>query len=225
MLHIGVGAFHRAHQAVYTEEAMAAAGGDWGIVAVAPRSADLVAQLRAQDHLYSVTSRSGDSSRTRVVGALTGTRHLPTEADDVLRLFADPAIKVVTLTVTEKAYRLDPATGTLRMDEEVRADLAAQRAPVTIPGLLVRGLRARAAAGSPPIAIVCCDNLPGNGAGSVGWSSSPPTAASVIGSPIPARWWTASFRPAHHPRCSVPRPHSGSATSRPSTPKPIGSGC
>ncbi|MET8044352.1 mannitol dehydrogenase family protein [Micromonospora sp. NPDC005215] len=164
LLHIGVGAFHRAHQAVFTEEAMAAAGGDWGIVAVAPRSADLVAQLRAQDHLYSVTSRSGDSSRTRVVGALTGTRHLPTEADDVLRLFADPAIKVVTLTVTEKAYRLDPTTGTLRMDEEIRADLAAQRAPVTIPGLLVRGLRARAAAGSPPVAIVCCDNLPGNGA-------------------------------------------------------------
>jgi fructuronate reductase len=164
ILHIGLGAFHRAHQAVFTEEAMARAGGDWGIIAVAPRSAELVTVLREQDHLYSVTSRGGDGSTTRVIGALAGTRHLPTQGAEVLALFADPAIRVVTLTVTEKAYRLDPATGELRLDDDLRADLSGVDGPRTIPGLLVRGLRARAAAGAPPIAIVSCDNLPGNGA-------------------------------------------------------------
>jgi len=170
ILHIGLGAFHRAHQAVFTEDAMAAAGGDWGIVAVAPRSADLVTVLREQDHLYSVTNRGADASATRVIGALSGTRHLPTEGAAVLALFTDPAIRVVTLTVTEKAYRLDPATGALLLDDDLRADLAEPSpssrvdGPRTVPGLLVRGLRARAAAGAPPIAIVSCDNLPGNGA-------------------------------------------------------------
>ena len=124
--------------------------------------------LREQDHLYSVTSRGADASTTRVIGALTGTRHLPTEGAAVLALFADPAIRVITLTVTEKAYRLDPATGALRLDDDLRADLTEPLSrvdgPRTIPGLLVRGLRARAAAGCEPIAIVSCDNLPGNGA-------------------------------------------------------------
>jgi fructuronate reductase len=164
ILHIGLGAFHRAHQAVFTEDALASVDGDWGIIAVAPRSTEMVSVLRDQDHLFSVASRSAGASHTRVVGSLVGTRHLPTEAESVLELFADPAIRVVTLTVTEKAYRLDPANGTLVMDDELRADLAGRRPPTTIPGLLVRGLRRRAEAGAPPIAVVSCDNLPGNGA-------------------------------------------------------------
>jgi fructuronate reductase len=157
IVHIGLGAFHRAHQAVYTEDAMAAAGGgdwgtDWGIVAVAPRSPALVDALREQDHLFSVTSRSGEGDTTRVVGSVVGVAHLPTEPDEILARLASPEIRVITLTVTEKAYRLDPD------------DLAPSRPPRTVAGLLVRGLRRRAAAGGPPVAIVSCDNLPGNGA-------------------------------------------------------------
>ncbi|WP_420330352.1 mannitol dehydrogenase family protein [Micromonospora endolithica] len=163
IVHLGLGAFHRAHQAVYTEQAMAAAGGDWGIVGVAPRSRDLVEVLAAQDHLFSVTSTSAQGCATRVVGALTGVRRAAADPDAVVALLADPAIRVVTLTVTEKAYALDPVTGRLRPDDEVAADLRTDRPPRTVPGLLLRGLVARATAQGPPLALVSCDNLPANG--------------------------------------------------------------
>lgn len=163
IVHLGLGAFHRAHQAVYTEEAVAAAGGDWGIVGVAPRSLDTVRTLADQDGLFSVTSASGEGNRTRVVGALAGIRHAAGDPDGVVALLADPAIRVVTLTVTEKAYQLDPATGRLRPDDELLADLTSDRPPRTVPGLLVRGLLARAVAEAGPVALVSCDNLPSNG--------------------------------------------------------------
>jgi len=163
ILHLGLGAFHRAHQAVYTEDAIAEAGGDWGIVGVAPRSPDLIGRLAAQDNLFSVTSLSGGSAVTRVVGSLAAVRHAPSDPLAVVALLADPAIRVVTLTVTEKAYRLDPATGRLRIDDEVLADLTGDRPPATVPGLLARGLIARSWADAGPIALVSCDNLPDNG--------------------------------------------------------------
>ncbi|MDG4791414.1 mannitol dehydrogenase family protein [Micromonospora sp. WMMD1102] len=163
IVHLGLGAFHRAHQAVYTEEAVAAAGGDWGIVGVAPRSTDVVSKLAAQDCLFSVTSSSGAGNQTRVVGALAGVRHAASDPAAIVALLADPAIRVVTLTVTEKAYQLDPATGLLRPDEAVLADLGSDRPPRTVPGLLVRGLLARLAADAGPIALMSCDNLPSNG--------------------------------------------------------------
>jgi fructuronate reductase len=163
ILHLGLGAFHRAHQAVYTEEAVAAAGGDWGIVGVAPRSAAVVETLTAQDRLFSVTSLSGAGSSTRVVGVLAGVRRAAADPAAVVDLLADPAIRVVTLTVTEKAYRLDPASGRLVADEAVLADLTSGRAPGTVPGLLVRGLIVRCLLGAGPVALVSCDNLPSNG--------------------------------------------------------------
>ncbi|MFY1674820.1 mannitol dehydrogenase family protein [Plantactinospora sp. WMMB334] len=163
IVHLGLGAFHRAHQAVYTEEAVAAAGGDWGIVGVAPRSTDMVTKLADQDCLFSVTTASGGGNRTRVVGALAGVRHAASDPAAIVTLLADPAIRVVTLTVTEKAYQLDPATGRLRPDDAVLADLTTDRPPRTVPGLLVRGLLARAAAEAGPLALVSCDNLPSNG--------------------------------------------------------------
>lgn len=163
IVHIGLGAFHRAHQAVFTEAALAAAGGDWAIVGVAPRSVAVVEALAAQDHLFSVTSLAGDGGCTRVVGSIAGVRHAASDPMAVVALIADPAVRVVTLTVTEKAYRLDPATGRLRPDPELIADLCTARPPVTVPGLLVRGLVGRARAGAGPIALVSCDNLPANG--------------------------------------------------------------
>ncbi|MFR9778062.1 mannitol dehydrogenase family protein [Micromonospora sp. MS34] len=163
IVHLGLGAFHRAHQAMHTEAAVAAAGGDWGIIGVAPRSAAVVEALAAQDALFSVTALSAEGAASRVVGALAGVRHAAGDPAAVVRLLADPAIRVVTLTVTEKAYQLDPVTGTLRADPELTADLTTDRPPRTVPGLLVRGLLARAAADAGPIALVSCDNLPANG--------------------------------------------------------------
>ncbi|WP_213453855.1 mannitol dehydrogenase family protein [Rhizomonospora bruguierae] len=163
IVHLGLGAFHRAHQAVFTEDAMAAAGGDWGIVGVAPRSIAVHDALREQDCLFSVASLAAGGTRTRVIGALSGVRHAANDPAAVVALIADPAIRVVTLTVTEKAYLLDPATGRLRADGDVVADLSTDRPPVTVPGLLLRGLQARNRAGAGPITLLSCDNLPSNG--------------------------------------------------------------
>jgi fructuronate reductase len=163
ILHLGLGAFHRAHQAVYTEDAIAAAGGDWGIVGVAPRSRDVLDRLAAQDRLYSVLSvRSGEVC-PRVLAVHSDLMHAASDPLAVVHRLADPGIRVVTLTVTEKAYRLDPVTGVARIDAELRADLVTDRPPKTLPGLLVRGLLARAADSGAPLAVVSCDNLPSNG--------------------------------------------------------------
>lgn len=144
VVHLGLGAFHRAHQAVYTEAAIGAAGGDWGILAVAPRSTALVEALAAQDNLFSVSALSAGGSATRVIGALSGVRHAASDPDAVVALLADPAVRVVTLTVTEKAYQLDPVTGHLCPDSALAADLAGGRPPSTVPGLLLRGQIGRA---------------------------------------------------------------------------------
>jgi fructuronate reductase len=141
VLHLGVGAFHRAHQAVYTEAAMKAGGGDWAIIAVAPRTPEVVDALRAQDNLFSVVELDGAGARVRVCGAIGGTLHSPTQREAVLARLADPAIRVVTLTVTEKAYQ--PESAVMR--------------------LLAEGLQRRAIQGGAPLALVSCDNLPSNG--------------------------------------------------------------
>jgi fructuronate reductase len=163
IIHLGLGAFHRAHQAVYTELALAAAGGDWGIIGVAPRSRDILDRLAAQDGLYSVVTVTGADAHPRVVGALTALRHAASDPLAIVDLIADPRLRVITLTVTEKGYGLEPATGRIVAAPGLVADLTTDRPPRTLPGLLVRGLRARAAADAGPIAVASCDNLPANG--------------------------------------------------------------
>jgi fructuronate reductase len=162
ILHLGLGAFHRAHQAVFTEDAILAAGGNWGIVGVAPRSTDILSAMVAQDRLYSVLTVGPGSVVPRTVGVHVDLMHAAADPLAVVARLADPSIRVVTLTVTEKAYRLDPATGVPRIDDEVRADVLTDRPPQTVPGLLARGLLARCANGAP-LAVVSCDNLPSNG--------------------------------------------------------------
>src|SRR5690606_39185410 len=152
--------------AVFTQQALVQAGGDWGIVGVAPRSVDVVGAMREQDGLFTVTRlRDGDASAsaTQVVGVHTRLLHALTEPAEVIAAVAAPTTRVVTLTVTEKAYRLDPATGRLRSDDpDLRADLSTVTefdAPArTLPGMLLRGLAARAQADAGPLAVLCCDN-------------------------------------------------------------------
>lgn len=167
VVHFGLGAFHRAHQAVYTENAAARSGEPWGITAVAPRSAETVRTLRDQDCLYSLTERRPDGHRTSVVGAVTGALAMGPDARAVDALLADPEVTVVTLTVTEKGYHRSPRTGGLDLAAApVAADLAADPAGplTTVVGRLAAGLAARMRAGAPPITVVSCDNTADNGA-------------------------------------------------------------
>ncbi|GAB5453209.1 MAG: mannitol dehydrogenase family protein [Halioglobus sp.] len=163
MLHLGIGAFHRAHQAVYTDTAMALAGGDWGIVGVSLRSAAVSDQMMPQDCLYSVMTEDATASHLRVVGAVKRVLVAPRNPAAVVASLADPSVQIVTLTITEKGYKLAADGNTLnREDEDVIADLANPEQPRTALGLLALGLRARAAAGAAALTILSCDNLSGN---------------------------------------------------------------
>ncbi len=163
IVHLGIGAFHRAHQAVYTEAAMAAADDTrWGIAGVTQRSRDVIDQLAPQDGLYTLLQR-GERDAARVVGSVRQVLSAQDDPDRLVALVAAPATRVVTLTVTEKGYRHDPATGRLlTTDPEVTAD-AGGRAPRTVVGQLARGLQRRMRHDAGPITVVSCDNLPGNG--------------------------------------------------------------
>ncbi|MBC9728199.1 mannitol dehydrogenase family protein [Streptomyces sp. TRM68367] len=167
IVHFGLGAFHRAHQAVYTENAAVLSGEPWGITAVAPRSADVVRALRDQDCLYSLTERRPDGSAVRVVGAVVDALAMGPDAGAVDALLAGPSVTVVTLTVTEKGYHRSPVTGGLdTAAPPVAADLAAAAGGqlTTAIGRLAAGLAARMRAGAPPVSVVSCDNMAGNGA-------------------------------------------------------------
>ncbi|WP_328477149.1 mannitol dehydrogenase family protein [Actinoplanes sp. NBC_00393] len=182
IVHLGLGAFHRAHQAVFTEDAVAASGGNWGIIGVAPRSRTILDQLRAQDGLYSVLTVGGGEDQARAIGILSGLSHAAGDPYGVVSAIADPNIRVVSMTVTEKAYRMDPA-GKLLLDDELRAQLTGAAPPVSVPALLARGLLARQQAGGGPLTVLCCDNLMGNGPrirGLVG------QALAVAGAELPA---------------------------------------
>jgi fructuronate reductase len=164
ILHLGAGAFHRAHQAAITDAAIAASGGDWRIIGVSLRSAGLAEALAPQDGLYTLIER-GETDRPRVIGAIGRVIAARGAPEAVLGPMADPAIRIVTLTVTEKAYGIDrsgPDIDTAHPD--VAADLDSPAAPRGVLGLLVEGLRRRRAAGHAPFTVLCCDNLPENGA-------------------------------------------------------------
>jgi fructuronate reductase len=163
IVHLGIGAFHRAHQAVFTEDAAAAIGSDeWGIAGVTQRSATVVQQLSPQDGLYTVLERGAGAAPARIVGAVREVLDGGADPGAVIAHVADPAVRVVTLTVTEKGYRRN-ADGSLDQDDPVVRQDIAGAAPRTVVGQLVRGLQARHRAGGAPVTVVCCDNLTDNG--------------------------------------------------------------
>lgn len=142
ILHLGPGAFHRAHQAAFTHALLADEPDGPGICAVATRSRTVVAALAAQDGLFTLITRGGPRPDTRVIAAIREARHVDDDRDIVLDRFADPRIMVCTTTITEAGYR----------DGEPSI------------ALLVDGLRARFERGGAPFALLSCDNLPDNGA-------------------------------------------------------------
>ena len=153
IVHFGIGAFHRAHQAWYTDAAMDAGDHDWAITGVSLRSADVAAQLNPQDGLYTVTERSAGGHATRLVGAVRGVVVAGNDPQGVIAALAAPATRIASFTITEKGYcraadgGLDPALA----------------GPGSIFPLLATALRHRHDAGLPGLTLMPCDNLADNG--------------------------------------------------------------
>ncbi|MBK7819505.1 MAG: mannitol dehydrogenase family protein [Tessaracoccus sp.] len=166
ILHLGVGNFFRAHQAWYTDRATDA--DRWGIAAFTGRTPAIADALRPQDGLYTLLTRAADGDRAEVISSLSAV-HPADDHEAWLGYWRSPDLAFVTLTVTEAGYLRD-ATGAVDLAHPaIAADVAALRdartAPVlTAPAKLVAGLLTRRAAGAGPLALVACDNLPGNGA-------------------------------------------------------------
>jgi fructuronate reductase len=164
IVHLGIGAFHRAHQAIYTDDAIARNGGAWGICGVSLRSPDVRDRMRPQGGLYTAVEKSPAGVNRRVIGSVREVLFLGAERDLIDARLADGATRIVTLTVTEKGYCHDPATGRLNFaHRDIAHDVANPREPVSVVGLLVAALAARREKSSGPLTIVCCDNLPHNG--------------------------------------------------------------
>ena len=164
IVHLGVGAFHRAHMADYTDEAIRNGDMRWGIMGASLRSPDTRDALAPQDYLYTLAESDESGERCRVIGALRGVLVAPENPQGLIEAMCLPSVKIVSLTVTEKGYCHDPATGELNeRHPDIIHDLATPDRPRSAPGFLVEALRARKARGLPPFTVLCCDNLPANG--------------------------------------------------------------
>jgi len=163
IVHLGVGAFHRAHQAVYTEAVLAAGDLRWGIIAASLRNSSTRDALAPQDGFYTLNVR-GETDRLTVIGSVLRVLVAPEDPRVLLDAMCACTTAIVSLTVTEKGYCRDPATGAL--DEghpDILHDLAHPDAPRSTIGLLAAAVARRRAEGTRPFTVVCCDNLPANG--------------------------------------------------------------
>ncbi len=164
IVHIGLGAFHKTHQAVYTDDALAVAGGNWRITGVSLRSPTASKELSPQNGLYTTIERGIEGTSARVIGSIAAALCLPVHRQAVLDALTNPLTRIVSLTVTEKAYGMDRETGGMDPTHPaIAADLAAPQKPQSIAGLLVWAITHRKSAGVPPPTVLCCDNLPENG--------------------------------------------------------------
>lgn len=164
ILHLGIGAFHRAHQAVYTQAALAQHGGDWLIRGASIRSDGVRAQLAGQNCLYSNWTRSTERDDAEVIACLYSVLSTAHDgADAIVAAIADPATRIVSLTITEKGY-CATRDGTLdTAHPDILADLN-QQVPRSAIGYLVRGIAARRKRSGAPLTVLSCDNLTNNGA-------------------------------------------------------------
>ncbi|MBP1857574.1 fructuronate reductase [Rhizobium herbae] len=163
IVHLGIGAFHRAHQAVFTDDVLAR-DLSWGICGVSLRSAETRDALTPQGGLYTLKVQDGQGAHLRVIGSVVETLVAPENPQAVLARMSDPATRIVSLTVTEKGYCHNPATGTLDENHpDILHDLQNPAAPKTAVGFIVEALARRQAAGVPAFTLLSCDNLPSNG--------------------------------------------------------------
>ena len=164
VVHFSVGGFHRAHQLVYFDDLAELGETGWGVVGVGLRSPAMRDALAPQDHLYTVVERSRAGERARVVGSMVDYLFAPDSPEAVLAALTDERTRLVTMTVTGTAYRIDPRTGEFDPDDDdVRADLDDPHHPRSLFGYLVEALDRRRRAGQRPFTVLSCDNMQSNG--------------------------------------------------------------
>lgn len=166
IVHLGFGAFHRAHQAVYADILANEYGSDWGYCEVNLIGGEQqIADLKKQGNLYSVAEMSADAWQCRVVGIVTEALHAQVDGlEAVFAALTRPEVEIVSLTITEKGYCHAPATGKLLTDHPLfLRDLKHPQQPQSAPGVIVEALARRKAAGLKPFSVMSCDNMPENG--------------------------------------------------------------
>src|SRR5699024_2899696 len=168
IIHIGVGGFHRAHQAMYLDELMNAGKAyDWAIcgLGLMPGDARMRDALNSQDGLYTLAVKHPDGQlEARVIGSIVDYLYAPDDPAAALERMCDPAIRIVSLTVTEGGYNVNQVTGQFDFDNPaVRAELEPGATPSTHFGYVIEALRRRRERGTPPFTVMSCDNIQGNG--------------------------------------------------------------
>ncbi|UIL53665.1 MULTISPECIES: mannitol dehydrogenase family protein [Pantoea] len=165
MVHIGFGAFHRAHQALCSDKLAAEHDSDWGYCEVNLNSGELIQALRKQQLLYTLTEMADDSLQTRVIGVITAALHGKGDGiDAVIDALCQPDVAIVSMTVTEKGYCHQPASGNLNPDHpDIVHDLQNPQSPRSLPGLILAAIARRRELGLPPFSVMSCDNMPENG--------------------------------------------------------------
>jgi mannitol 2-dehydrogenase len=168
IVHFGVGGFHRAHQAMYLDQLMEQGKGlDWGIcgVGVMPFDLKMKEAMQTQDCLYTLVLKAPDGSwEPRIIGSIVQYLYAPDDPDAVIEKMADPATRIVSLTVTEGGYNFNQVTGEFdATNPGVQADLAPGAIPATTFGLITEALVRRRSRGIEPFTVMSCDNIQGNG--------------------------------------------------------------
>src|SRR3954462_1943888 len=168
IVHFGVGGFHRAHEAIYVDRLMDDGNAlDWGITGVGllPGDRRMHEVLDAQDCLYTLVVKDADGTmHPRVIGSIVDYLFGPDDPEAVLRVLADPATRIVSLTITEGGYLVNQATGEFdAQDPSIQADLQTGAVPATAFGYITEALARRRAAGTEPFTVMSCDNIQGNG--------------------------------------------------------------
>ncbi|MDG4875765.1 mannitol dehydrogenase family protein [Mesorhizobium sp. WSM4935] len=162
--HIGVGAFHRCHQAEYTDDLLAKDFDRWGLVGVNIRPPLLAETLGRQSGLYTRLIRQNDEIEARVIGSIVRVIDSQDTAAPALEVLASPEIEMVTMTVTEKGYCHIPSSGALDLDHpDIVHDLINPETPRSVPGIMARALELRMASHGRPVTLLSCDNIPSNG--------------------------------------------------------------
>ena len=164
IVHLGLGAFHRAHQAVYTENCLNRFGGDWKIIGVSLRTPDVRDRMQAQNELYTVVERGLATTKYQVIGAIEKVIYAPENTAAVLSAMSSQTCKIISLTITEKGYCHNVVSDALNTRHpDIKHDLQHLSAPCSAIGFIVAALSRRKEQNTCIPTIVCCDNLPRNG--------------------------------------------------------------